>query len=378
MNVLQVLPNLGSGGVERTTLEISHALLAAGHGAQVASAGGPLVPLIRGAGGVCHTLPMASKNPFMWRLTAAVLSAIIRDQKIDIVHVRSRAPAFPARWAVLRAQKRGHEVKLVTTYHGIYSAKSKLKRRYNAVMTKADAVIANSDYTAAHIMAEHGLSAEAIDTIPRGVDLSRFPLEISNTRIADIRAHWGVSDDTRVLLLPGRLTRLKGHAEAIAAMAQISGLCLVIQGDAAGRDNYARELEALAAKLPAGRVRFASAHDDMAAAYAASFGVLTVSQKPESFGRVTAEACAMGRPVIATHHGGYVEILDGGTMGLMAEPGSVESLTTQIRRLAAMSAEQATAFAAPAQARARSIYTLEAMCAATLAVYARLHAQKRY
>lgn len=378
MNVLQVLPSLGSGGVERTTLEIAQALLAAGHGAQVASAGGPLVPVIRGAGGVCHTLPMASKNPFMWRLTAAAITAIIRDQNIDIVHVRSRAPAFPARWAVLRANKRGHEVKLVTTYHGIYSAKSNLKRKYNAVMTQADAVIANSDYTRDHIMSEHGLLSDAIDVIPRGVDLSRFPLDISTARIAAIRAHWGVSADERVLLLPGRLTRLKGHVEAIAAMAQIGDMTLVIQGDGGGRDSYVSELRALIATLPAGRARIVAGHEDMAASYAASFGVLTVSQKPESFGRVTAEACAMGRPVIATNHGGYVEILDGGKLGLIAEPASVSSLTAQIRTLAAMSADQATAFAAPAQARARSIYTLEAMCGATLDVYARLMAQKRY
>jgi len=116
----------------------------------------------------------------------------------------------------------------------------------------------------------------------------------------------------------------------------------------------------------------------MAASYAASFGVLTVSQKPESFGRVTAEACAMGRPVIATNHGGYVEILDGGRLGLMVEPGSVASLRAQIEVLSAMTEAQATAFAAPAQARARRLYTREAMCAGTLAVYQRLYAQKRY
>lgn len=372
ITVLQVLPALGAGGVERTTLEIATALRGKGWGAQVASAGGPLVEPIRAMGGVCHTLPMGSKNPLVWTATAATLTAIIRSQDIDIVHVRSRAPAFPAGWAVKRAKRWGKDVKLVSTYHGIYNAKSNLKRRYNAVMTRADAVIANSEFTRDHIINEHGLSGDRIDVVPRGVELSRFPLDITLERISAMRAHWGVDDDARVLLLPGRLTRWKGQVEAIKAMGDINTLTLVIQGDAQGRDSYRVELQSLAKALPAGRVRFAGAHEDMAAAYAASFGVIIPSQDPEAFGRVTAEACAMGKPVIATAHGGAIEILDGGRLGLMAQPGSVESLAEQIATLAAMRPDQAKAFAEPAQARARSLYTTQAMCAATLAIYRRL------
>lgn len=372
ITVLQVLPALGSGGVERTTLEIATALRQRGWGAQVASRGGPLVAPIRDMGGVCHTLPMHSKNPLIWMASATALTAIIRDQNIDIVHVRSRAPAHPAGWAVKRARRWGSKVKLVSTYHGIYNARSNLKRRYNAVMTCADAVIANSEFTRDHIVSEHGLSPDSIDVVPRGVELSRFPLDVPRDRTDAIRTHWNVEAGERVLLLPGRLTRWKGQAEAIKAMADIDGLTLVIQGDAQGREGYRADLQSLADALPAGRVRFAYAHSDMAASYAASFGVIIPSQDPEAFGRVTAEACAMGQPVIATNHGGAVEILDGGTLGLMAEPGSVDSLAAQIKRLSAMSEAEATAFAQAAQARARSLYTTQAMCAATLDIYARL------
>ena len=377
MNVLQVLPALGSGGVERSTLEIASALRQAGHGAQIASSGGPLTQPIRNMGGVCHTLPMASKNPIVWRVTARALTAIIRDQKIDIVHVRSRAPAFPARWAVKRANKWGANVSFVTTYHGIYNANSSLKRRYNAVMTQADAVIANSSSTRDHIVKEHGLSQEAIDVIPRGVELSRFPLDISPNRIDTIRAHWGVEPHEKVLLLPGRLTRWKGQIEAIKAMKGIDNLTLVIQGDSQGREAYLSELKRLAAELPEGRVRFAAPHEDMAASYAASFGAMSASQEPEAFGRVTAEACAMGKPVIATAHGGSIEILDGGRLGLMVPPGNIEAMHDQIAVLAAMRPEQASTFAQPAQSRARSLFTTEAMCAATLAVYSRLLEAKK-
>lgn len=376
MNVLQVLPELGSGGVERTTVEIAQALIADGHSAQVASRGGPLVPVLRDLGVTCHTLPMHSKNPFMWRLSAMALAAIIRDQNIDIVHVRSRAPAFPARWAVEKAKRRGHNVKLVTTYHGIYNAKSDLKKKYNAVMTLGDAVIANSEYTRDHIVSEHGLKKRAIDAIPRGVDLDMFPLSMMSHLIDMTRARWGVSETERVLLLPGRLTRWKGQADAIKAMEGVEGLTLVIQGDAQGRSDYAAELRALAAKLPAGRVIFSGPDSGMAASYAASFGVIVPSNEPEAFGRVTAEAAAMGKPVIATAHGGSIEILDAYTpkraLGLMATPGDIKSLRKQIKKLAAMSDEEARAFAAPATARVREFYTVKAMCAATLAVYARL------
>jgi len=376
MNILQVLPALGSGGVERSTLEIATALRQAGHGAQVASAGGPLVDPIRAMGGICHTLPMASKNPLMWRVTAAALTAIIRDQNIDIVHVRSRAPAFPSRWAVKRAKRWGKTVPLVTTYHGIYNANSTLKRRYNAVMTQADAVIANSSFTRDHIVKEHGLPADAIDVIPRGVELARFPLNISQSRIDAIRTHWGVTPDERVLLLPGRITRWKGQLEAVQAMKNIENLTLVIQGDLQGRDGFMQNLREAASLLPAGKIKFAAPHDDMAASYKASFGVLSASQEPEAFGRITAEACAMGKPVIATAHGGSIEILDGGKLGLMVPPGNIEALNNQIVALADMRPEQAESFAKPAQARARSLFTTEAMRSATLALYSRLLERK--
>lgn len=367
MRILQVLPALGSGGVERTAVDVARALVAEGHVPHVASGGGPLVADIKAMGGVHHALPLASKNPFVWGQTAAELSRVIRAQDIDIVHARSRAPARPALWAARRTG-----VKFLTTYHGIYNANNSLKRRYNSVMTRGDVVIANSDYTKTHIIAEHGTDASKIVAIPRGVELSRFTLDIPSARIAAIRAHWGVDPDERVLLLPGRLTRWKGQDVAIKAMAGVRNLTLVIQGDAQGRDGYVSELNDLIAKSGA-RIIIASPHNDMPAAYAASFAALSASTDPEAFGRVTAEACAMGIPVIATAHGGSLEILDGGAgnppLGLFVIPNDIESLNDQIQTLAALRPDQAKAFAQAAQARARSKFTNQAMCAATLDVY---------
>ncbi len=370
MNILQVLPALGAGGVERTTVDVARALKAAGHVPHVASAGGPLIADIEAMGGVHHTLPLASKNPVQWRKSARALADVIKMHDIDIVHARSRAPAYPAMWAV---RKTG--VKFLTTYHGIYNAGNALKRRYNSVMARGDLIIANSEFTKAHIIKEHGTDADKIIAIPRGVDLGQFTVDIPPARISAIRHHWGVEPAERVLLLPGRLTRWKGQDIAIKAMNGIKDLTLVIQGDAQGRDAYVSELKKLIAKTDA-RILIAPPHSDMAAAYGASSGALSASTDPEAFGRVTAEACAMGVPVIATAHGGSLEILDGGAgkppLGLFAKPSDVESLHNQIETLSAMRPDQAKTFAVPAQARARTKFTNQAMCSATLDVYSRL------
>ncbi len=367
MRILQILPELGSGGVERTTVDVAQALRASGHIAHVASAGGRLVSEIEAMGGIHHRLPLKSKNPIVWRGSAAAIADIIRTHNIDIVHARSRAPARPALWA---AQRLG--VKFLTTYHGIYNASNPLKRRYNSIMARGDLIIANSEYTKAHIHKEHGTPAEKIIAIPRGVDLTRFTLEIPSERILAIRQHWRVAPSERVLLLPGRLTRWKGQDVAIKAMSNIENLTLVIQGDAQGREAYVDELKALIQRSNA-HIVIAPPHSDMPAAYAASFGALSASTDPEAFGRVTAEACAMGVPVIATAHGGSIEILDGGAgkppLGLFAVPSDIASLHAQIRTLSALSPEQVSRFALPAQSRARSKFTNKAMCAATLDVY---------
>ena len=206
MNILQVVPELNAGGVERTTIEVAQALNARGHTPHVVSAGGRLEDELRAAGGVLHRLRVGSKNPMSLRRNTKELIDIIKTNKIDIVHARSRAPAWPA-----RAAAQATNTPFVTTYHGIYNAKSGLKRRYNAIMAKADIVIANSEFTKKHIMAEHGTADENIVVIPRGVDMALFdPSKICATDIAQMRTKWGVVDGDKVVLLPGRLTRWKG------------------------------------------------------------------------------------------------------------------------------------------------------------------------
>jgi glycosyltransferase involved in cell wall biosynthesis len=217
--ILQVIPDLAAGGAERTTVEMAEAITGAGGQALVLSAGGRLEDDLEKAGGTLIKLNAASKNPLTIRKNAKAIEKIVAERGVDLIHARSRAPAWSAYMA---AQRIG--TPFATTYHGAYSGLTGLKRRYNSVMAKGELIIANSEWTAAHVMAVHSIPKERIVTIPRGVDFAAFtPENVSADRIADMRAAWGIGpdDDRIVLLLPGRLTSWKGQSLTIDALAAL-------------------------------------------------------------------------------------------------------------------------------------------------------------
>ena len=359
--ILQVLPALEAGGVERGTLEIAAALREAGARALVVSSGGRMAS---GLGADHVALPVRTKNPVgLWR-NAARLKALIAQEGVDLVHARSRAPAWSARSAARRAG-----VPFVTTFHGAYGARSAVKRAWNRIMVRGDRVIAVSDFISAHIREIYRCPPGRIRVVHEGIDAAAFdPARVPLREKPALRAAWGVPEDSRVVLLPGRLTRLKGHAVAIEAMRLLTDLKLVavFVGFDRDRDAYRRELEAQARGLP---VRFAGHSDDMAAVFSASDVAVSASVQPESFGRVIAEAGAMGLPVVASDHGGAREIVLQGETGWLVPPEDPAALAEGIRT--------ALAAAGPALAeRARTHvlvnFTQAEMCGNTLAVYAEL------
>ena len=204
MIVLQVIPQLDAGGAERTTIEVAEAIVKAGGRALVASEGGRLEPELTAAAGELVRMPVASKNPLeLWQNMHRMI-ALVRQEKVDIIHARSRAPAWSAKWSADRT-----EAHFVTTYHGTYNARSALKRRYNSVMAKGERVIANSEFIRDHVMAEHGLAAQDITVIPRGVDLARFDRSaVGADRVSALAEAWSVdlSADRPIALFPARLT----------------------------------------------------------------------------------------------------------------------------------------------------------------------------
>ncbi len=373
--VLQVTPELEAGGVERTTVDIAAAIVRRGGRALVASRGGRLEDELAEVGGELARMRADAKNPARVIANAAVLASIIRRENVDLVHARSRAPAWSALWA---ARMSGRP--FVTTYHGTYNAKSGLKRWYNSVMARGDRVIANSAFIRDHIVSEHGLASDAVTVIPRGVDLIALdPAAVSSERVATVREAWGVArDEARpIVLLPGRLTRWKGQTVAIEALGLLARenderapCMLALVGDAQGRTAYVEELEALAqAEGVADAVRLPGHCADMPAAYALADVVVSASIEPEAFGRVAVEGQCMGRPVIATDHGGARETVLDGETGYLCRPGDSAALAEAMRSVLAVTPSERLDLGDRAAVRARRLFSVQAMQAATLAVY---------
>lgn len=368
-SVLQVLPRLVTGGVERGTVDIAAALVAAGWEAIVASAGGPMVRELERAGAKHVELPLASKNPFVIRANVDRLVALIRRMNVDIVHARSRAPAWSARFAAHRAGRH-----FVTTFHNAYGMGSTLKRRYNAVMATGERVIAISDFVAQHAASVYGVPSERLRLIPRGVDLNRFnPDRVTPERLVTLIKAWRLPDGAPIVLLPGRLTRWKGQLVLIEAMKLLdrSDVHAVILGS--GNARYRRELEAAVARSPvAARFRFVDDCSDIAAAYMLADVVVSASTSPEGFGRTIVEAQAMGRPVIATAHGGAQETVVEGETGFLVPPGDTAALATVLAQVLNQDGEARLAMARREIAHVHAHFSSALMAARTLAVYEEL------
>lgn len=364
--VLQVLPRLVTGGVERGTIEVAAALAAAGWKAVVASSGGPMVRELERAGAVHVELPLASKNPLVMRRNIARLAELIRREQVDIVHARSRAPA----WSALAAARRTGR-HFVTTFHNAYGTESWLKQRYNAVMARGERVIAISDFVADHAARVYGVPPERLRLIPRGVDFTRFdPERVSAERVIQLAREWRLPDGLPVVMLPGRLTRWKGQHVLIEAMARLGRhdlRCVLVGG---GNDGYRRELlETIKRRNVDSLVQIVDECRDMAAAYKLADVVVSASTRPEGFGRVMAEAQAMGRPVVATDHGGAREILRDDETGWLVPPGDAAALAAAIASALDLPQSKRLTLAERAIARMRAHFTTKAMTDRTLAVY---------
>lgn len=366
--VLQVLPSLVTGGVERGTIEITQAVAQAEGTALVASAGGRLVAAVERAGGRHFPLKLTSKNPFViWR-NAARLAALIRAENVAIVHARSRAPAWSA-W--LACRRTGTH--FVTTYHGAYAEDLPFKRRYNSVMAKGEIVIAASRYIAELIVAQHEVPPTRVHVIPRGVDPLIFdPDNIAPDRIARLVREWRVPDGMPTVVLPGRLTAWKGQSVLIDALARMTrrDVCCVLVGSDQGRRRYSAGLVRQAERLGiADRLRLVGECDDMPAAMLLSDVVVHASTQPEAFGRVVVEAQAMGRPVIASDLGGPVETVEHGITGWRVPAGDPAALAAAIEHALALPSDERQALAQRARAAVLRHYTVRAMQEATLDVY---------
>ena len=369
MTVLQVLPALGgSGGVERGTVEIAGCIHNIGWRSLVASNGGQRVYQLQRAHAEHFELPLHSKNPFTIRANIKKLQTLIEEQGVDIVHARSRAPAWSAYYACKRTG-----TPFITTFHGTYGAANALKRAYNAIMTKGERIIAISRFIAGHLKQMYGAPGDKIRVIHRGVDLDSFnPGLVSVERVVQLANQWRLEDGYPVVMLPGRLTRWKGQAvfiEAIAALGRKDIRCVLVGSDQ-GRTGYRKELERLIeANDLSGVVRIMDHCDDMPAAYMLADVIVSASTDPEAFGRVVVEAQALGRPVVAPNHGGACETIIDRDTGWLFEPGDKDALSQALKEALDLDEEGRQAYSTRAMESVAESFSKDAMCEKTLAVY---------
>ena len=371
--VLQVVPRLDTGGVERGTLEMTEAIRKAGGRALIATAGGQMAPRIARLGGEIFPMNMATKNPLSLWQNAALLARLIREEGVHLVHARSRAPAWSAFWAARRTG-----TPFVTTYHGTYTEDLPLKRLYNSVMAKGRPVIAVSEFIRQLVLERHRVPPDQVVTIPRGADVAVFCDDaVGHERTINLADQWGIADDPRpVIVLPGRLTRWKGQevlVEAAALLARRGGpdFVALIVGD--GED--AAHVQRLEARIRGagleGRVWLTGGCADMPAAYKLASVVVSASTEPEAFGRVAVEAQAMGRPVIATDHGGARETVVHGESGWLVPPKDAAALADALAHALALDPSERAAMGLAGRARIHAEYTVAAMQRATISVYER-------
>jgi glycosyltransferase involved in cell wall biosynthesis len=369
--VLQVLPALETGGVERATIDMVRALAPVSPATYVASAGGSLAGEISKAGGVHLELPLATKNPLQMLANGISLIRLIKQHGIQVIHARSRAPAWSS---YLAARWTG--ISWVTTYHGVHNTGGFFKNLYNSIMTRGDRVIAISQFMADHITQNHKVDPTKIRLIHEGIDLDYFnPQVVSLHKAHDVRQRWLLPEDAKAILFPGRLTSWKGQKDFIEALSLLEtpGVYGVICGSDQGRHAYRRELQAQVEQLGlARRVIFLHNQDDMRPLYLAADLVVTASHQAEAFGRVNAECAAMGSLLVATRLGATPEICLDEKTGFLADPRNPGDLAEKIDKALTLSAEDRERLIRAALEHVHRHFSLKKMCSATIAVYQEL------
>lgn len=368
--ILQVLPALGTGGLERGAVEIAAAITQGGGTALVASRPGRLLVQLRHAGGRHIDLDLKTKSPFAVLRRARDLQKIIRSEGVDLVHARSRIPAWAA-WIACRREN----IPLVTTWHGVHEATWWGKKLYNSVLARSTRVIAISEFIANRLRSEYGVPESRLRVIPRGADPQEFePGVISGERVQKLAEAWGVLHGEDVILMPARLTAWKGQGVLIEALALLrdradTGWICVLAGPE-GDQKFSRRLQQRVRGLGLeDRVRFAGTCTDMPAACDLAWVVVAPSLRPEPFGRTLVEAQMMGRPVIGTAQGAMMETILPGETGFVVPPGDAEALAEALKTILLMDWETQDRMMDNARAHAIANYTTALMQARTLGVY---------
>jgi len=375
--ILQIIPNMEIGGAERTVLEITSFLKDKEFSSLVLTSGGKLIGELEKENIEVIKLKIDKKNPYSIIKNFFLLIKIFREKKIDLVHVRSRAPAWSA---IFAAKKIG--IPVLTTWHGHVSNSSFIKKIYNSIMLKGDAVIANSAYTAERISKIYNIDLNKIDIISRGVNVESFEgSKFSNTEISNMKKMWSVDDNKIIILFPARLTRWKGHLVTIEAINLLKKekffdhVIFLFAGEKAGAENYIKKLNSIITKFKLQEnIKLVERIENMPLAYHASDVVLSPSIEPEPFGRIPIEAQAAGKTIIASDHGAVKDTIKNGNnfTGFKVKPNDPQALSIAIKQSIIMDKKDLTKMHERAISNVKNNFSLENMCKKTLEVYKRL------
>ena len=368
--ILQVLPALISGGVERGTIDMAIAMKEAGIRNIVASNGGAMVRELERAGIPHIQMPLHSKSPVTMFNNIGRLKKLIKNENIALVHARSRAPA----WSALAASK-AMKIPFVTTCHAPYKSKGALKRFYNSVMGKGDHVIVISQFVARHMQAVHGVPLEKMSIVYRGIDMEAFhPEAVRPSRMITLSNKWRLPEDAYVILLPARMTEWKGQDILLEALAMLRrpDVCAVMVGSSHGHETYQNRLTERIKQLNIGeQVRLVGNCDDMPAAYLLADIVVSTSREPEGFGRIVVEAQAMGRPVIITNIGATPELVESSVTGWIIPPQDPAALASALEELLDLDSARRAYLAEVSRVFVMDRFDKHTMCKATMQIYAK-------
>lgn len=369
LTVMQLLPELEGGGVERGTLEMGRYLTHQGHRSMVVSGGGRMVNQLEEERSQHILFKVGSKSPkallYIWPLRKIMLK-----EQVDIVHLRSRMPAWIGFLALKTIPKAKRPV-VVTTFHGFYSV-----NEYSAIMTKGEAIIAVSQGIESHIKEQYDVKHE-IRLVFRGVDETLFsPKNVSREDIESLKAQWQLNSDSPVIMLPGRITRLKGQDYFLKALALVKNknYQAVLVGDLSENVGLVDELNQIVNEHDLGdRVKFVGYCSNMPTAFSLADVVVSASStEPEAFGRTTVEAMAMGKPVVATAHGGSLETVIDGETGWLVKPADAKDMAKAIEHVLSLDQEERERIGKAGQARVLENFTTTSMCSQTIELYREL------
>ncbi len=378
INVLQVIPKLGYGGAETGCYDIAHYLAEQDCGSFIATSGGDLLKFVKKNKVGIYKIPVHSKNPILIILNAILLSFFIFFKKINIVHARSRAPAWSCYLACLITN-----TVFVTTFHGTYNFKSKLKKFYNSIMLKSKLTIAGSNFIFSHInenYSEYLNKKRKLRVIFRGINVDYFSQKnISILKQEKLKKEWGLEPNKFTILMPGRLTAWKGQEKFIESLNiliedyNISDFQAILLGSDQGRKVYSKKLYSLSERYSlTKKIKFISHCKEMPLAYSLADVVVSASTEPEAFGRVAVESQSMGKPIIASNIGGSKETVLNKKSGFLYKHDDPRELAKNLNTVIQLNQEELKLMGNEGRKNITKKFDVEVMCDSNLREYKKL------